>query len=204
LGCLAKAEGVTISEPAVHFHPGYEILRTKAASPRRRFEREGSTGSDSIAKFPRFIRQILYEEKILRDIPAFEIAAEDQLEFHLVLDLLSRLRVRSQKVGLHVVPFELFEYFVCSILVFVLHIKDRIDPVLPLEQPEAILPAEGGGDGAVMKSCLRVEIEFCGPPGFRSVLKFKPIRMEVVAAALRTVGREILDLQISGSSRNWS
>src|SRR4030095_8727644 len=62
----------------------------------------------------------------------------------------------------------------------------------------AILPAEGGGDGAVMKSCLRVEIEFCGPPGFRSVLKFKPIRMEVVAAALRTVGREILDLQISG------
>jgi len=68
--------------------------------------------------------------------------------------------------------------------------------MLPLQRPNAVLPLESGKDRAVMEGRLRVQVELSRPPRRRAVFKLRPIRMKIIATALRTEGREVLNLEV--------
>src|SRR5260370_4834677 len=108
--------------------------------------------------------------------------------------LLLSFRVRNEEVRFHIVTFDFFEDLVRAVLVFILDIKDGIDEVFALKKTEAILPAEAREHRAVVESSLAVQVELRGPPGGCAVFALGPEGVEVVAASLDAIRREILDL----------
>src|SRR5437016_2406435 len=93
--------------------------------------------------------------------------------------------------------FAFLEDLVSAVFVFILHIENGIDEVFALQRPEAILPAETGEHRAVVEGGLAIQVELCGPPGGRPVLKLGPVGMEVVAGPLGANSGEILDLKVA-------
>src|ERR1700719_1051100 len=112
--------------------------------------------------------------------------------------LLTSFRIRNEEVRFQVVTFAFFEDLVGAVLVFILNIKDGIDEVFALQKTEAILPAEAREQRAVVESSLAVQIELRGPPGSCAVFELGPEGVEVVAASLGAISREILDLEVAG------
>src|ERR1700731_5188884 len=112
--------------------------------------------------------------------------------------LLTSFRIRNEEVRFQVVTFAFFEDLVGAVLVFILNIKDGIDEVFALQKTEAILPAEAREQRAVVESSLAVQIELRGPPGSCAVFELGPEGVEVVAASLGAIRREILDLGVAG------
>src|ERR1700730_15941540 len=94
--------------------------------------------------------------------------------------------------------FDFLQNLVVSVLLLVLDIKHWIDEMLLLEQAETILPSEASEKRAVVKCCLRVNVNFCGPPSLDSILELPPKSMEVARVVLRPECRKILHIQISG------
>src|SRR5580700_4357999 len=105
-------------------------------------------------------------------------------------------------VGLAVMTFDFLQNLVRTADVFVLDIQDRIDEVLVPQRADAVLPAEPGEEGAVVKSGLGIEVELRGPPGRGAVLELHPKSVEVIATALGTEGRKIFDLEVAGLFRS--
>ena len=112
--------------------------------------------------------------------------------------LLPSFRIRSEEVRFHVVAFGFFEDLVGAVLVFILNIEDRIDEVFALQKTEAILPAQAREQRVVVESSLAVQVELRRPPGGCAVFELGPEGVEVVAASLGAIRREILDLEVAG------
>src|SRR6202140_1119655 len=112
--------------------------------------------------------------------------------------LLTSFRIRNDETRFQVVAFAFFEALVRAVLVFILNIEDRIDEVLALQKTKAILPAEAREHGAVLESSLAVQVALRGPPGSCAVFELRPEGVEVVAAPLGAIRREVLDLEVAG------
>ena len=89
------------------------------------------------------------------------------------------------------------EGLVGAVYVFVFNVQHRVDPVLVLQGPKAVLPLEPGIGRTVVKRRLGVQIEFGGPPGRCSILQFSPVGMKVVSSALCAERREVFDCEVS-------
>ena len=81
VGGLRKPKAVAIAKPSVKFCAQSEVFAAEIAGIRAGLESERTTRSQSVAKFPGEGAEILLGDEILRDIPAFEIAGENELEF---------------------------------------------------------------------------------------------------------------------------
>src|SRR5260370_26008464 len=106
-------------------------------------------------------------------------------------------RIRRQEVGFHVMAFHLLEDFVRAALVFVLEVESGVDKVFALQRADAVLPAESGEDGAVVKGGLAIEIELGGPPGGGAVFELGPEGVGGVSGALGAERGEVFDLKIA-------
>src|SRR6266403_3464161 len=103
--------------------------------------------------------------------------------------------IRIRGVRFAVMTFDFLQDLVGTADVFVLDIKNRVDEMLMLQQPEAILRAKPGKKSAVVEIGLAVEIKLRGPPRSSSIFELHPKSMEVVAAALRAKRGEVFDLE---------
>src|ERR1700674_1781443 len=112
--------------------------------------------------------------------------------------LLTSFRIRNEETRFQVVTFAFFEDLVRAVLVFILNIEDRIDEVFALQKTYAILPAEAREHGALVESSLAVQVDLRGPPGRCAVFELRPEGVEVVAASLGAIRREVLDLEVAG------
>src|SRR5690242_18726755 len=193
---IVQAEMIAITQAAIHLDSGDEILRTKSASFCGALQRHGTAGAERVAKFPWLIGKILGGQRVLREVPALERTGKNELELHLVDDFLPGYGIRREKIRLHIMPFAFLQKLVRTALVFVFHVQDRVNKVFSFERSEAVLPANPRENSAVPQGRLAVEIKLGGPPGRGAVFEFHPIRMKVVAAALRAEGREIFDLEV--------
>jgi len=196
--CIGKAQNLRVAQAAVHLDAGDEILAAEIAAVGRSFQGERAAGSQGIGKFPRLARgKILGENRIERDIPAFECAGEEKLEFEFVIVFLTQYTVGLGEIGFDVVAFDFLQDFVGAAGLLVFNIEHRIDEMFTVEQAKAILHAKAGEDRAIGKCGLAVEVKLGGPPGGRPIFEFEPEGMKIIAAALGAESGEIFDLEIA-------
>jgi len=78
-----KPEAVSVAQAAVGFHSGGESLRAEGALFGAGGQLERAAGGDGIAELPGAVAQVLFENQVLAEVPAFLVAAENQLQFDL-------------------------------------------------------------------------------------------------------------------------
>src|SRR5215471_11322852 len=195
---IFQSEAIAIAEPPVHFKTGHKILAAKRTALGGRLQTEGTASAQRVAELPRLVGQILHGDDVLREVPAFHRARQDELQFDLPFMFAASLRVRTERIGFGVVSDDLLERLVGSVRILVFHVEDRVDPVLALKGSEAVLPLESRKYRAVVERRLAVQIELGRPPCRRAVFELRPVGMEVVAAALGPERREVFDLEVAG------
>src|SRR6266849_6957948 len=72
----SKVAGV--AQTAVELHPGTQVFRAKAAVFRACGKRQRPTHTDGVSKFPRRMAQLFLGDKVFGEVPAPEVAREDQ------------------------------------------------------------------------------------------------------------------------------
>src|ERR1700737_4885370 len=138
------------SKPSIQFHSSLKVFRAQLAVfwPGRRSK--GPAHAYGIAEFKRRMPNVLFGNKVLRDGPPADMAAEDQFCFELPFFFLPVNCVLAGQIVFAVVPDYLQQAAIGSIDVFKFHIEDRIDPVFSCEYTETVLPAEARKQRAVV------------------------------------------------------
>ncbi len=198
MGGVAQSEAVAVAQSAVHFRAENKILTAEIAAFRGRFKGQRPACRQSVAKFPRLIRQVLFGDDIFGKIPAFGVAGKNQLQLDFALVFASRFTIRVREVRFPIVTNHFLQGLVRSVDVFELGVYHRINPVLVLQHAKPVFPFKSRVHRAVMKRSLCVEVKFRRPPGIDAILKLGPVGMEIVSGALRAERREIFDLKVSG------
>src|ERR1700758_3439552 len=114
---IMQSELIAITQAAIHFESGDEILRTNSASFCGGLQRQGTAGAERVAKFPWLMGKVLGGQRVLREVPALEGAGNNELELHLVDDFLPGYGIRREKIRLHIVPFAFLQNLVGAALV---------------------------------------------------------------------------------------
>ena len=196
VGGIVQAETVAVPEAAVHLDSGNEIFRTQITALGAGLESQRTAHSHGISKLPDFAgRNILGDNRVLRDIPSIERLRQEQLAFDFVIVKLAGRCIGLGVVRFHVVAFDFLQDFVGGAGLLVFDVEHRVDEVFTLQQAKAILPAKSGEDRAVIECGLSVKVDLGGPPGGGSVFEFGPECVKVIAAALRAEGGEVFDLE---------
>ena len=75
---IFQAKAVAVTQSTIHFGAGREVLTAEGACVRSCRQRKRPAHSEGITELPRLVSQIFFGDDVLRDIPAFEVAGEDQ------------------------------------------------------------------------------------------------------------------------------
>src|SRR5215472_16493188 len=81
--CVMKPEAVSVAQAAVGFRSGGESLCAEGALFGAGGQLERTARGDGIAELPGAVAQVLFENQVLAEVPAFVVAAENQLQFDL-------------------------------------------------------------------------------------------------------------------------
>ena len=195
---VAQGEGGGVAEAAVGFSAGDELLRAEGAGAAAGSAAQGAGGADGVAELPWLVAQILFGDEVFGDVPVLDVGGEDELEFGLVLVLAAGVAVGSGQVGLAVVADDFEDGLVGAGDVFVLDVEDRVDDVVAHERADAVLDAEAGKDGRILRGGLAIEIELGGPPGADAVFEFQGGGAVVGAAVGAGQGGFGFDFEVAG------
>ena len=89
MGRVAEAERGRIPEPPVDLDAAREVLGAEAAAPGSGRQRERPGRRRRVAELPGSLREVLLRDPVVREVPARDVAGEDQLGFQLVLVLVA-------------------------------------------------------------------------------------------------------------------
>src|SRR5271167_529437 len=78
-----QSESVCITQASVHFDTRLKLLRAKGAFVRAGGKLERAARPECIAALPRIPAKIFLGDEVLADVPAVDIAAQDQFELKL-------------------------------------------------------------------------------------------------------------------------
>src|SRR5262249_33947078 len=95
---LSPAKAVAIAEAAIHFHAAGEMFAAEPAVAASRFQGQWAARADGVAELPRLVLQILFSDEVFGEIPAADIARENQFGFDRALDGLACDVVRNPEV----------------------------------------------------------------------------------------------------------
>src|SRR5229473_8674375 len=130
-------------------------------------------------------------DDVFGDIPAFEVAGQNQLGLDFALAVVPSQDIGQGMVGFDIMARDVQHGLVGGVDVLELDVQDRVNPVFAHQGPETVFPAEAGENGAVAVGCLAVEIKLCSPPTLRAIFKLCPRSQKISATALR--GEERID-----------
>src|SRR5713101_8314786 len=105
---------VGVAQTTVELHPGTEVLRAKSAVFRACGKRQRPAHTDGISKFPRRTAQLFLGDEVFGEVPAPEVAREDQLAFDFSEAFAAQIAVRCGKVSFGIEPNNFLERFVRS------------------------------------------------------------------------------------------
>jgi hypothetical protein len=105
-------------------------LRAEVAAVRACFERQRACYAERVAELPRFVGEVLFGDEVFGEVPAFEVAGEDQLALDGGFDDAVALAVVDLEAGDAVVAGDFEDTFVGVGDAFVLDVDDRRDPIL--------------------------------------------------------------------------
>src|SRR5690242_12079703 len=120
---------MAFSQPPVHLSAEGKIFPAEPAWLGTRGQGKRPAGAKRVPEFPGFSCEILFGDDVLRYVPPFEVAGENQFEFD--LSLLLAAIVACDKVIASIVANDLKQRFVGAVDVFEFEIEDRINPVFP-------------------------------------------------------------------------
>src|ERR1051326_2874102 len=175
-----NTEVVVRSETAVDLDARLEVFRTKIAALGPGSKRERPADAYRIAELKRFMPNVLLCDEILRDRPAFDVTAQDQLGFDLPFLLRAALVAWLREIVFAVVIHHLQQSLVCAVDVFKLDVEHRIDPVLVRQHTKAVLPAIARKDGGFAARTLGVQVKLGGPPGPYAVFELRRVAQKAV------------------------
>src|SRR3981081_3823798 len=108
-----QAKAVAISEASIHFGAQSEVLAAEGAGFGGGSGGQGAAAAYGVTELPGAAGKILFSDEVFGDVPAFEVAGEDQFEFDLALLVVAV--VTTQEIGAAVVPHDVQQSFVGSV-----------------------------------------------------------------------------------------
>jgi hypothetical protein len=78
-----------------------------------------------VAELPGCVAKVFFSQKVFRDVPAFEVAGENQFEFCLSFFLLAA--VTTEEIGAAVMAYDLEQGFVCAVDVGEFEVVSRLE-----------------------------------------------------------------------------
>src|SRR5256884_9102909 len=151
-----------------------KVLSAKTTGFRSRCQGQWMTYSQRITKLPRLVAQILFSNEIFGKVPTFVITRENQFAFNLAFLFHPGSGIGLGMFFLRSKSYYFPESFVGGIDIRELKIEHGIDPMFASQEAKTVFPTEASEKGAVVSSCLTIEIELRCPPTFDTVLKFCP------------------------------
>ena len=125
-----SSKAVAVAEASIHFNSRLKLLATKCTGMSTRLQLQRPACRPRISKFPGFIGKILGCDNILADVPSAIVASQNELELDLAFFFFARLGVGIDKIESSIVPYH-FAQGLVSPHILELHVKYRIDPMLP-------------------------------------------------------------------------
>src|ERR1035438_5698827 len=106
----AKPEAIGIAQAAVHFDARLKLLRAKSAFLRPGGKLQRTARPQCIDELPGLAGTILFGNEPFADVATVSVAAQNQFEFHLALDMHARQPVRRQEIWQPIVTYRSEEH----------------------------------------------------------------------------------------------
>src|SRR5581483_311120 len=157
---VVQTGSMAVAEAAIHFHTGDEVLWREGAGTRDAMQRQRMRGCESVAKLPRLIAQVFFEDQVFGEVPCVHVAGEDEFQLGLALLLGAAFMYGGCEIRGPVMADDLEQALVGAVRVLQLGVEDGIDPVLAQQRPEAVFEPEAGEGGGFLSSGLAVKVKF--------------------------------------------
>jgi hypothetical protein len=161
-----------ISKAAICFQTKPEVLAAEIANLRPGRQRQRSVYTDRVSEFPRSMNDILFGNKVLREIPSPPVATEYQLAFDLSLHFLPGGVVWLQKIGPPSWPTISKSALSAPLMFSNSRYSIGLIQCSLLVNRKTILPTKTRKNGALIHGGLSIEVELCRPPAEQPVFKF--------------------------------
>src|SRR6476660_3053867 len=152
-----QAKAVAVTQSAVKLRAQRKVLTAQAARIGAGRERQRPAYRQRVSELPWLVLEVLLGNEVLGKIPAFEVAAQDQLQLHFAFFLAAVIPL--QEILYTVMPDYFQQRLVRAVDVLKLDVQHRIDPVLFEKRAESVLQAEAGKQAALIGRGLRIQID---------------------------------------------
>src|SRR5258708_22351482 len=192
---VMQPKGVALTQAAVKLRAQREVLAAKLAWVWTGGQSQGTAYPYRVAELPWVVLDVLLRNKVLRNVPAFKIAAQNQLQ--LDFSFLFAAVVSIQKIADPIMSHNFQQRLVSAVDVLKLHVQHRVDPVLLQQGAKTVFKAKPRKHAAFVCGGLRIQVNLRRPPGFYSELKLSGVGKKTVSRLGKTAHKLGGKLQIA-------